>query len=246
MKKYIVTPAFCKASVLEANFKNIASAPPMGFKRVVVDGHYPIDKEENRARIKQLCALYDAIYLDPGMDMGLHRNLNYAIEQVGIGPEDVMFGLDPDDFPAPGSIDKITEIMQLDRGIAVCANGFSVIYQRVKEGHLSMTSVGSHVVYIHRSVEMFRSCGWNMRFIHSLPTKFHQPNNYYGGIECYLFPKWKQQGLKLAYVQDTCDHVELDRNDPKLFDKSLRKYKDAHLGGFKGSFEEYIKRNPVL
>lgn len=245
MNKWIVTPAFCKAAVLEENFKNIASAPPMGYKRVIIDGHYPVDKDENRKRIQQLCADYGAVYLDPGCDLGLHKNLNYAIDTLGIGPEDVMYGLDPDDFPAPGSIEKIEAIMQADRGIAVCANGWSLIDQRVREGRLTMAAVAGHVVYFHKSVEMFRCCGWNMRFIHSLPQKFHQPNNYYGGLESYLFPKWAAQRLKLAYIQDTCDNITLDRSNPNYFDPALRKYKDAHLSGFKGSFEEYIRSGAV-
>lgn len=246
MKKWIVTPAFCKASLLELNFKNFAKAPPKDFRHIVIDGHYPVDKEHNRQAIRALCDQYGAIYLNPGCDLGLHGNLNYAIEAMNIGKEDVFVGCDPDDFPQPGSLEKLADIIQSDRSIAVLALNFCLIKIRIQEGKVTKGYSGNHVVYSHPSVEMFKVAAFQMELIHQIPGKFNEPFKYYGGIESYLFYHWRQRKLHLAYIDEHCEELMIDRNDPTLFDKSYERWKCAHVGeGFTGSFETFITSGAV-
>lgn len=243
---WIVTPAFCKADLLDRCLNNIHRSPtgdkisPPGFTHVVIDGHYPVNKAENRVEIQKLCQYYGCVYLDPGRDLGLHGNLNYAMNTLNVSAEDGWVGVDPDDFPVPGSIQKLVAVMEMNRTIAVLGLSFDVIYQRIKEGKLQLHQVGPHLVYYHPTVEMFKVAAFNLRFIKSLPQGFHEERNYYGGIEAYLHGQWLRQGLRLAYLPESCENVVLDKSDPYFCDPEYRLWKDDHLAGYPHSFEQWL------
>lgn len=245
--RWITTPAFCKAALLEECLKNLykVNLHEQGFTHVVIDGHYPIDKEENRVRIQELCRQYGCHYLDPGKDLGLHGNLNFAVHTLRIGADETLINVDPDDFPQPGSMEKLANAIEINPQYAVIAMSFCLINQRVEEGKLQVVCANGRILYLHPTVEMFKVAAFNMRFIHSLPNKFHEPWAYYGGLESYLYGEWRKEGLKLGYIQDHCQEVKLDILDSKYFDQSYRQWKHAHLSGFNGSFEEWIRSQAV-
>lgn len=238
--KWIVTAAFCKADLLELCLKNLHISFPIGFTHIVIDGHYPIDKDVNRIKIQNLCKKYHCRYLDPGQDLGLHENLNYAVNTCNIGANDIFVCCDPDDFPEPGSIDLLAKVIETDRSIAVLGLSFDLIQARIQQGTLQLRQAGPHLVYYHPTVEMFKTVAFNMRFIHSMPGKFKEERAYYGGIESYLYTHWKRLGLKLAYITPHCENVPIDKSNPKYFDTSYRQWKDDHLAGYVRSFEQWL------
>jgi len=215
---------------------------PVGINHVIIDNHYPINKEKNRREIRQICESFGAIYVDSGRDLGLHEGLNHMTKKVGMGANDILIGCDPDDRPSPGSISAMDSGMRALKGnVAVLALNFSVIKDRVNQGvPFRKLTVDGKRVLLHPSVEMWTVAAFDMGFIYGAGG-FKQTYAYYGGLESALYGYMAAQGKALGYLQDfDADHLHLDRNDPTLFDPEYRMWKNAHLSGFSGSFEEWL------
>lgn len=249
MKTWLVTPSFCKADLLEDFLKyHYPAGPPSTFglnSHVIIDNHYPVDKEKNRRKIQELSKDYGCIYVDSGKDLGLHGGLNNMIKNVGISPHDFLIGHDADDRSTPGFFEHIENVMNADPNFAVIALNFGVINQRIKEqpSMFDIQIIGGESVAVHKSVEMFTVAGFNMKFIHDCGG-FNQHWGYYGGLEACMFPQWAKRNLKLGYLLNyRSDVVHLDRANPKFFDPQYREWKTAHLGGFTGSFEQWLEIN---
>jgi hypothetical protein len=71
---------------------------------------------------------------------------------------------------------------------------------------------------------------------------FDQPYAYYGGLECRLSSKFN--GLKLAFLTDFPDAIL--HGSQEFMDKEYRLWKNAHLGGFTGSFKEWLVVNKSI
>lgn len=243
-RTWLVTPAFIKAALLKDFFEHIYSTPPEGLEaHVVVDGNYPINKEQNSAEIKRLCEQYGCRYLNPGKDLGLQENLNHAIVECGIKSGDIFVGCDGDDRPSPGFVSALREVMLADPSVAVAALNFWVIDQRHREGVFKEGSIAGHRVWVHPGVEMFSCVSFNMKLVFSVGG-FSQPNAYYGGIEIALYNSWKPMGMKLVYLPDVrSDAKEVSRTNTAWFDPEYRDWKTAHVAGYKGSFGEWLKEN---
>lgn len=243
MQTYLVTPAFAKAKLVECQLDYVHSTNNLSnITHVVIDNHYPVDKQENRARIAMACAKYGAIYLDSGRDLGLHEGLNNAVKTIGIRSDDILIGLDPDDFVTPGSIQVLEKVMKATDEFAVLGLGFSVIYDRLKEGvPFERRTIAGESVLIHPTIEMWNVCAWNMKTVYSMGG-FKQPNKYYGGIEVATENQMLKDFKRLGYLEHwKSDHLPVDRNDTTLFDPQYRNWKTAHAHkGYQGSFEEFL------
>src|SRR6185312_3401257 len=135
MKTFIVTPAFCKAKLLEHCLAHIYSSPiKRPFEHFVLHQHYPVDKERNGERIKEIAKKYGCHLIDSGGDIGLHEGLNNMMRIVDLQEGDHLVGCDPDDRPSPGWVDLLTEGLEQNPNIAVMGAVFWVIVQRRKEG----------------------------------------------------------------------------------------------------------------
>lgn len=246
MRSFVVTPSFCKAAMLEDFLQYIYSEPKNmeGFEHVVIDNHYPVDKEENHDRLKKLCDKYEIVYVNSGKDLGLHEGVNNAIRMVGIKPEDIYIGCDPDDRPTHGSFQAMREVMLKDPSLPVLALNFWVLPWKQKEHGLVMEdeTIAGHRVWRHPGVEMWNVAAFNMRIIDDMGG-FRQPNAYYGGIEIALYHHWVKLKMKMGYLRDfSAEAVPVDRKNPDLYDFDYGTWKIDHAQrGFKGSFEEWLK-----
>lgn len=244
MKVWLITPSFCKANLLAKFLEHIYKTPPKTeFTHIIIDNHYPIDKETNRKKILTLAMGYKCKYIDSGKDLGLHRGLNNAIIKAGIEPGDILVGCDPDDLPSPGFLDIFYEVMKEDPRLAVSCASFGVIEQRVKEGvPFAKREIAGHPILIHPTIEMWNVAAFNMQFIFDMGG-FHQSHAYYGGIEVALQQAWNRRGMYYGYLPEiNSEYAMVDRTDKTLFDPEYREWKTAHIGGFKGSFEEWLNQ----
>lgn len=243
MRKFLITPAFCKAALLRDFMRWIDETQKYEDSlHIVTDNHYPVDQENNSDAIRGICDRHSAYYIDSGADIGLHKSLNKAIEFFGIQSTSLLVGCDADDRPSPGAINSLFKVMEVDPTIGVLGLQFSVIRDRHAQGVLSEETVAGERVWRHPGLEMYNVAAFNMKMIHSMGG-FHQPNQYYGGIEVALWPEMQKMGLHLAYLADHCsDAIAVDRSDPKLFDASYGDWKIAHATkGYKGSYGDWIK-----
>lgn len=248
MNTWIFTSAFCKAKMLEECLKHLYSDPFLEIKpfcHVVIDNHYPINKEKNRERIQELCLQYRCAYIDSGCDLGLHQGLNKAMAIVGVEPDDHLLGCDPDDRPSKGWALAMTQVMTGDPSVAVCGMNFWVLpWKQNQQGAWKREIINYHRVWIHPGVEMWNVAAFNMKLVRSLGG-FSQPNAYYGGIEIALYHEWVKRQMKLVYLIDySSEAVPVNREDPELYDQIYGKWKIDHaMHGYTGSFESYLKEN---
>lgn len=244
MTVWLFTPSFCKWKLLENCLEHVYSSPHMtAFRHVIIDNHYPVEKEENHSQLKRLSYNFGCDYVDSGKDLGLHNGINNAMLKMGVKPGDILIGLDPDDRPSPGFIDIFTEVMQSDPDLAIACATFGVIEQKIKEGvPFQKRTIAGRRILIHPTVEMWNVAAFNTQFIFDIGG-FHQPHAYYGGVEIALYPAWSRRSMYYGYLTDiNSEYVPVDRSDRNLFDPEYRQWKDAHLAGFKGGFEEWINQ----
>lgn len=239
-KTWLVTSAFCKSALLEDCLNHLGRIE----NHVVIDNHYPIDQIENSARIKQLAEERGCIYVDSGRDLGLHEGINNASRVCGFQHGDIVVGCDPDDRPSSGFVDIISTVMRADPSLAVLGLNFWVIPHRREQDPAPYTDevIAGHRVMIRAGVEMWTVAGFNWSFVGSTGG-MSQHYAYYGGLEASLYHKWHPLGLRLGYLTDvSAESKHVDRNDLKLFDPEYREWKTAHVGGFEGSFQDWLWR----
>ncbi len=214
-----------------------------GFKHVILGNHYPVDKKYNQWKIQELAKHYGCIYIDSLYDRGLHQSLNYALAILDIQPTDIFIGCDSDDRPSHGAFQALRTVMIHDPSIAVLGLNFWVLpMKQEKEGRpWPESTIAGHRVWTHPGAEMFNVVSFNMKLIQEIGG-FYQPNAYYGGIEIALYREWSKRQMKLCYLIDhSAEAVQVNREDPLLYDKSYGQWKIDHATkGFSGSFEEWV------
>lgn len=243
MKTYLITPAFCKAAMLEGCLDHLYQETPNWMEHIIVDDGYPVDKDDNQERIRQLARERNLLYVDTGSNIGFHKALNFGCKVAGVTQDDLLLLCDPDDRPSPGAMLALEQVMKSDPKIVVGALSFDVIHNNLKPGVNCREEMrAGHRVWIHETTDMWNVTAYNMNFIHSIGG-FDEPFPYYGGIESYLFSHWrKDMNQKLVYLPDhRSDHIVLNKQDSFLFDRSYRLWKDAAVTGYKGSFSEWLK-----
>lgn len=251
--KWLITPAFCKSKMLESCLEHLHTDLPSDVKHVIIDNHYPINKEQNQVDIYALVKKFRCLYIDSGKDLGLHHGLNNAYRIINPEPSDTWVQVDPDDRPSPGFYDALNEVMCNTQKLALCALSFDLIKERLKE-HASPEierfvsfaepfglSGGTTSVWIHPKIEMLLSNAINLKFIESVGG-FYEYYPYYGGFEASMYERWNPLGYELGFLLDyVADSIKLDPNDTTLFDPEYRLWKDAHLSGYEKSFEEWLQ-----
>jgi hypothetical protein len=243
---YLVTPAFCKAPLLAQCLDHLYADPTttgLTTRHIIIDNHYPVEKERNSAVIKELAAKFNCRYVDSGKDLGLHHGLNNAIKQVNVNKDDLLIGCDPDDRPRPGAMKALVDVMNYNPKIAIAALTFNILHRNFGD-LMARASVNKPPVprhWAHPSTDMWKIAAFRMSFVEQC-NGFQEPNKYYGGIESNFHQHWKRLNMQLVYLPDhQLDHVG-EENSPEFLDTEYWQYKQAHVRGqFTESFEEWIK-----
>lgn len=63
---------------------------------VLVDAHWPIDKEKSKFKLREIADNYNLPIIDPGKNRGVDGNWNFVISEMGLKDGDVLVGCDPD------------------------------------------------------------------------------------------------------------------------------------------------------
>ena len=241
-KTWLVTPAFCKSALLHDCLAHIhKTGIPKDVEHIVIDGHYPVNKSANRKEIKLYADAFGCRYVDSGKDLGLHEGINNAARVCGIGPEDIVVGCDPDNRPSPNFVTDLDAVMRADPTIAVLGATFWVIEEPRIQNIMTETVIAGRRVWNHPGIEMWTACAFNWSFV-TRAGGLSQTHALYGGLESAMSPAMRSQGMRLAYLADTqADSAPVDTLSPLLFDPEYRSWKDAHIAGFKGGLEQWLR-----
>lgn len=203
-------------------------------KWIVVDNHWPIDRDSTHLQVKNLAGLVDGELISPEKNVGGHGGINYAVDHLkkeyALTPDDLILIYDPDSNPAQdGWLQALVSVMSADPNMPY----LSLLHEAVAGNRKwVITPVNGINVARDAQAEMFNvtlfRAGVLMRE-HGLKA----PNKWYGGIESELF---NAQNLRGAYLFDFREN-ENPIPHPAIYTKW--KWDHAHNGSYPGNFDAY-------
>ena len=262
MKTYVITPLFCKAMLFFDQLEHMRRTDLLtkDIHHVVVDDHYPIDYKFNSQLLWNFAKEYGCQYLNEGKgNRGMQSAINYALKTIQPEDDDVIILSDVDDRASSGRYEALTRLITEDDHIAVAALSFDTNEQNRQkqmpkpvtlECNVPMNYKKYRIQYwVHPSVDMWHIAAYRFKWIKSIGG-FDQVYPYWGGLESYLYSKFKPQGKALAYLTShTCEDLSQSFRfkDHKLFfDPEFKEYKNhIHETQYKGSFSDWLNARPV-
>jgi hypothetical protein len=210
---------------------------------VMVDQHWPIDREKNKKEIERIALKNSAILLDPGKNLGLHHGFNWAFNQLHIPDNAMVIGFDPDSWPVVAGWDKsMCDVFVADP---------SIIWLSLWHPHATREllhenkSKPESVIAGHRVVEvsapvMNSVCGFRAGFLKK-SGGLTEPSKYYGGLECSMWEKVKAHG-KWVFLPDYKEELHFqDVVNPLYRDW---KWEHAHKE-YPHDFTQFLKERGV-
>lgn len=243
---YTITLGFCPARILEASLENYYATRAIkdSFCHVLLDQHYPIEKEANRTLIKALCSKYGIKYVDAGKNLGLHEGFNLALRSIDLNPEDKVIAFDPDSYPESYGWDEALcdALDEKEIGWATVMNPRCEEELR-KYGFDMINRPGKAELWITRRDIVNSTCAWRGDFL--IKSKGLIENRpFYGHLEAPMWAKLQEQNLKWAFLYGfkESDHLRF------MHDREYVEYKwaHAHLKEWDGDFESWLAAGKPL
>lgn len=208
------------------------------WRHIMIDQHYPMRRNETLAAIKDVCHEYGIQYVNPGLNLGYHGGLNYALRFFGpeMAPEDALLVYDPDCWPESYGWDQaLWNAMNLMSNIATC--GILNPRSRKEVQGRPHIELGEGVWKIDRATVASLQA-WRKRFVLSAGG-FTEPNEYYGGIEAAMWPHLEALNMDWAVLTDYNDSEKLrDAKDPEY---RAWQWMHGHRGSYRGDFAQFLQ-----
>jgi hypothetical protein len=244
MKTIVITPAFCRAELLDLSLQQYYAYQKGNYEHWILLNHYPVHKAENNAKIIEIAKKYNCKLFDSGQDWGLHTSTNRFLNAVGW--PDMAIAYDPDsaiEQMSHGFDVALAETMEegIKHGIAILSLwGIGIDLKYRVNKNFQKILIKNNAVLIHPSVEMWSVSITDAAWVKSIGG-YSQTNKYYGGVEVALYQNFRLHNKRLAYLTE---YKESYFNyPPEMIHPEYRQWKDAHLAGFQESFEEWLKIN---
>lgn len=163
--------------------------PSVETVHVIVDAHWPVKYANTRAELESMCRDYKCILLDPGKNMGLANNFNWAWKQFAIPDNAGVVGYDLDCRPITKGWDRAMGELFMAQPDAAW---ISLMNPRGMAELLPCmhgeVRIGNHLAFkmkhpVVNSICMFRQ-GWLGKI-----GGISEYNPFYGSLEICLFPK---------------------------------------------------------
>jgi hypothetical protein len=211
---------------------------------VMVDQHWPIDRENTRDKLIRIADDVGATLLDPGKNLGLHGGFNWALFSQAIPDNAMVIGYDPDSYPdTPGWDKAMCDLFVADEKIVwmslwhphatreLITEKKSKPFERIS-GH-RIREVSAPVI---NSV-----CGFRMGFLRAT-VGLTEPSKFYGGLECAMWESVKKHG-RWVFLEDYVERLWFhDRVNPDYRDW---KWEHAHRG-YPYDFSHYLSERGKL
>lgn len=237
---YAVTLVYNPYEMMKASlnkFDETIGLPRDQFKHILIDQHYPNDREKIKEWIDERAKIDNVLVYDPGKNLGLARGFNYAFSKINLQPDDLVILYDPDMCPVtPGWGEAMVKVHQ-DKSIAWTTLIFDHVKGEMSErGFRDLEINGIRVRQTFASV-VNSCCMLKASFlIESGGT--HEVNPYYGGLECHMWPYLIKQDLKWVFLLDYIEDQGLNHlRDP---DYTEYKYATTHGGEEQLEFNDWL------
>lgn len=210
------------------------------FRHVVLDQHYPVNKEENRRELRALCAEFGIEVFDAGRNLGLHEGFNWIAQRLDLEDDDVVIAYDLDSCPtSPGwdmalaraiqgdPLGKIVwaSLWNLRSRADVMARGFQT---RMVDGYIEAVIPKAPVT---NSV-----CAWRYGWLRQVGF-LTEPRAFYGHLEAAMWDRLRDK--QWAFLPQWGESDDLR----DLHDREYVVYKwcHSHLNSWPGDFESFLE-----
>lgn len=238
MKVWIFSMCFNRPEVIRDSLAQLRATTTAGGQIVMLDQHYPLpSSHENTLALLDIAREHGALYLNAGRNLGLARGFNHMLHTVGVEPEDVVIGYDPDCYPETVGWDSaFVDVLRAapDVGWASLGNDFSE--REMKERGFTPGWDGGHFTWTTHKAVLNSVCAWPAKWMLKVGG-LTEPNKYYGGVECCMWDKL--QPLRWVFLTD---FREIRRSAiQEAPDTQYTAYKWAHAHeGFPGDFRAFL------
>src|SRR4030042_4053004 len=206
MATIVITPAFCKAALLEQSLANYYEYQTENYEHWILVNHYPVNRKKNNNEIRKVAEKFKCKVFDSEYDRGLHNSVNNFYAHNPQPPGSIHIGFDPDsaiEQLSHGFDKALSGTLQcgiIDHSIAFLAL-WGIGAEIHKKDLINKLFINDNAVIIHPTIEMFSVGAIDLDFI-KLIGGFSQPNNYYGGAEVYFWSYMQKYNKKLAYLTE--------------------------------------------
>lgn len=206
---------------------------------VMVDQHWPIDREKNKKELERIAKNCKATLLDPGKNLGLHHGFNWAVNQLSIPDNALIIGFDPDSWPVDFGWDKaMCDVFVEDASVVWFSLWHPHATRELLNEHKSQPG---HQVPSQRTIQvtapvMNSVCGFRSSWFKKVGG-LTEPSKYYGGLECAMWDKVKAHG-RWIFLPDYKEELHFQDVVNPLY--RAWKWHHAHEG-YPHDFVQYLK-----
>lgn len=244
MKTYIITLGFVPARIWEKCCKRVYDSrnKDLEIEHLFLYQHYPLEKDENKKRLQEICDIYGIHWLDAGKNLGLHKGFNFVLEQLRcrLNHKDVIIGLDPDTYPlSPGWDMALVTCFQNPR-----VGWASLMSERAKpellERGFDEKMIGHQKVWFTKKPVVNSICAWSWGFLNTAGG-LKEPREYYGGLEADMWIALKKQNLDWVFTVGWEEDDRLRNEQDHLY--KVWKWRYSHELKTKKDFATWLKED---
>ena len=246
MNLHVITVAYCRSAQLARmllEFRKVSS--PCLFRHIIVQGHYPIDRERNNKEIELIVKSYGLAELwDPGSNLGSSQSQQWALDRLGYSSEDYWVNLDPDSACRDGNwLHSMKTVLDHATECAVISCNAPMVEALIKsrsQQWIRKYVDGVNVGILDRPTP-FNLSMWKCSFVKEIGG-IQQYYPWWGELEAPIHAHAAMRGMYHAYL---LDHMECEEG--KFFHPASNgEWKNRHArtegpSQFIGNYEEFLR-----
>jgi hypothetical protein len=247
MTTIAVTLGFTPARVLEAGMNAFyATAEPGNIDaHYFLDQHYPLRRKHNVKDLRDICKQHDMKWVDSGQDRGLVDGFNYLMTRVQPDDDDLIITYDPDsEALTPGWNTAMIDAMRGDESLAWVSLLCTQIARNIEGRFLpgDYIEAGGRCVFIPNRIDMISVSCFRWSFLKAIGgLRGHY--KYYGQVEIPLYQAAHSMNMRYGYLTDFIELSADAGGFGRLHDPEYTAWKQAHIHGYSGRFEEWLRAN---
>lgn len=219
--------------LMTINNENLGPSLPVQLVWVLVDNHWPMQKEMVSGAIEaHLAPMVKAFTIKPHKNLGGHGGFNYAVQALAgkydLEDDDLILCYDPDSNPTtPNWLKPLVEVMQADPEFDFLSLMPS---QCVQNRNWLIRTIAGHAVATDSNPEMINVTLFRYRCVRRTLTA---DSTFYGNIESSMWNRGFKSGYLFEFLEHPCPIPH-----PQAY---VRWKLDHACGRYPGNFDQYVK-----
>lgn len=208
-------------------------------EKILVDHQYPLKHWETKESLVRIAKVFNFKLIAPLKNLGAHHGFNWALKQIDLQPEDIVFGVDPDcNIVTPGWDKAMIQVFTAQPRIGSLSLLLDAIVPHNQSNWAIDTINGIKVGFLNKP-EMFNVTGWKGEFLLA-SGGLKALMGFYGHVEVAMRHEAQTHHFRQGYLMDYRETFNLVPHD-----EEYNKWKGLHVGGYKKNFGEYLKENGI-